>query len=104
MTKAAIRAGSYFPGKNGGLKVDKATDSLYYHSSAVYGWLCWRNLDKSSMTHWKLPVEELEGDLVITLPQDLLDAAELQIGDTLTWHIDDQGRVTLNKKEADGKD
>ena len=56
------------------------------------------------MTHWKLPIEELEGDLVITLPQDLLDAAELQIGDTLTWHIDDQGRVTLNKKEADGKD
>jgi antitoxin component of MazEF toxin-antitoxin module len=56
------------------------------------------------MTHWKLPVEEFEGDFVITLPQDLLDAAGLQIGDTLTWHIDDQGCVILNKKEADGKD
>ena len=56
------------------------------------------------MKRWTIPVEELEGDFVITLPQYLLDAAELQIGDTLSWHIDDQGRVTLNKKEADGKD
>jgi antitoxin component of MazEF toxin-antitoxin module len=61
-------------------------------------------MDKLPMKRWTIPVEELEGDFVITLPQDLLDAAELQIGDTLTWHIDDQGRVTLNKKDADGKD
>lgn len=56
------------------------------------------------MTHWTLPVEEVEGELVITLPQDLLDAAQMQIGDSVEWHIDDQGRVTLTKKEADGKD
>ena len=56
------------------------------------------------MKTWTLAVEEVDGESVITFPQDLLDAVQWQIGDTLTWDINDQGHVTLTKKDADGKD
>ena len=54
-------------------------------------------IEQCSPTTWIVTLEEdpETGDLVMPIPQEALDANKWQIGDTLTWNIDDEGTVTL---------
>lgn len=51
-------------------------------------------------TSWTVtPEEDPEtGDLVITFPPDLLEQAGWKEGDTLIWHIKEDGSAHLTKK------
>jgi hypothetical protein len=51
---------------------------------------------------WTLVVEEDKdtNELLITLPDDLLKAAEWQVGDTLEWIDNFDGTYTLVKKNV----
>lgn len=59
------------------------------------------------MTKWTITLEEAEdgsGDLVMPLPQDLLDGAGWKEGDTLEWINNNNGTWSLKKVEVtDGK-
>ena len=59
------------------------------------------------MTQWTITLEEAEdgsGDLVMPLPQDLLDGAGWKEGDTLEWIDNNNGTWSLKKVEVtDGK-
>ena len=54
------------------------------------------------MTHWTVTLEEADdgsGDLVMPLPQDLLDGAGWKEGDTLEWIDNKNGTWSLKKVE-----
>jgi len=59
------------------------------------------------MTQWTISLEEADdgsGDLVMPLPQDLLDGAGWKEGDTLQWIDNNNGTWSLKKLEVtDGK-
>lgn len=59
------------------------------------------------MTHWTISLEEADdgsGDLVMPLPQDLLDGAGWKEGDILEWIDNNNGTWSLKKVEVtDGK-
>lgn len=59
------------------------------------------------MTKWTITLEEAEdgsGDLVMPLPQDLLDGAGWKEGDTLEWIDNNNGTWSMKKVEVtDGK-
>jgi hypothetical protein len=60
------------------------------------------------MTHWTITLEEADdgsGDLVLPLPQDLLDGAGWKEGDVLEWTDNNDGTWSLTKKAevTDGK-
>lgn len=59
------------------------------------------------MTQWTITLEEADdgsGDLVMPLPQDLLDDAGWKEGDTLKWIDNNDGTWSLKKVEVtDGK-
>ena len=55
-------------------------------------------------TSWTVTVEEAEdgsGDLVMPLPQEMLDLQGWQDGDTLDWKEGDNGSWTLSKVKSD---
>lgn len=58
--------------------------------------------EKTSDTSWLIELEEdpETGDLLFPLPQEVLDGQGWMIGDTLTWNIDNEGTVTLTKKNS----
>lgn len=52
------------------------------------------------MTQWTVTLEEADdgsGDLVMPLPQDLLDGAGWKEGDTLEWIDNNNGSWSLKK-------
>ena len=49
---------------------------------------------------WRLPVEQLDDDYVINLPDDLLEAVGWKEGDTLLWEVHDDGGITLRSNET----
>jgi hypothetical protein len=59
------------------------------------------------MTHWTITLEEADdgsGDLVLPLPQDLLDGAGWKEGDTIEWIDNKNGTWSMKKMEVtDGK-
>jgi hypothetical protein len=59
------------------------------------------------MTSWTITLEEADdgsGDLVMPLPQDLLDGAGWKEGDTIQWIDNNNGTWSMKKLEAtDGK-
>jgi hypothetical protein len=59
------------------------------------------------MTHWIITLEEADdgsGDIVMPLPQDLLDGAGWKEGDILEWIDNNDGTWSLKKAEVtDGK-
>jgi len=59
------------------------------------------------MTSWTITLEEAEdgsGDLVLPLPQDLLDGAGWKEGDTIEWIDNNNGTWSMKKVEVtDGK-
>ncbi len=59
------------------------------------------------MTHWTITLEEADdgsGDMVMPLPQDLLDGAGWKEGDILEWIDNNDGTWSLKKAEVtDGK-
>jgi hypothetical protein len=59
------------------------------------------------MTSWTITLEEADdgsGDLVLPLPQDLLDGAGWKEGDTIEWIDNDNGTWSMKKVEVtDGK-
>jgi hypothetical protein len=59
------------------------------------------------MTHWTITLEEADdgsGDMVMPLPQDLLDGAGWKEGDILQWIDNNNGTWSLKKVEVtDGK-
>jgi predicted nucleic acid-binding Zn-ribbon protein len=56
---------------------------------------------KDKVIKWSLPVEEQEdGEYYITLPDDLLEAANLKEGDQIKWIPQDEGSYILQKVEA----
>jgi lipopolysaccharide assembly outer membrane protein LptD (OstA) len=53
---------------------------------------------KDKVIKWSLPVEEQEdGEYYITLPDDLLEAADLKEGDQIQWIEQDNGSYILQK-------
>ena len=53
---------------------------------------------KDKVIKWSLPVEEQEdGEYYITLPDDLLEAADLKKGDQIQWIEQDNGSYILQK-------
>lgn len=59
------------------------------------------------MTSWTITLEEADdgsGDMVMPLPQDLLDGAGWKEGDILEWVDNNDGSWSLKKVEVtDGK-
>lgn len=58
----------------------------------------------STATSWTVTLEEAEdgsGDLVMPLPQELLDLQGWREGDTLNWEEGDNGSWTLSKAKSD---
>lgn len=59
------------------------------------------------MTHWIITLEEADdgsGDMVMPLPQDLLDGAGWKEGDLLEWVDNNDGTWSLKKVGVtDGK-
>jgi hypothetical protein len=59
------------------------------------------------MTQWTITLEEADdgsGDLVLPLPQDLLDGAGWNEGDTIEWIDNNNGTWSMKKVEVtDGK-
>jgi hypothetical protein len=58
------------------------------------------------MTQWTITLEEADdgsGDLVMPLPQDLLDGAGWKEGDILTWTDNKDGSWSLSKQEQHSK-
>lgn len=56
----------------------------------------------STATSWTVTLEEAEdgsGDLVMPLPQEMLDLQGWREGDTLNWEEGDNGSWTLSKVE-----
>ncbi len=56
----------------------------------------------TTATSWTVTLEEAEdgsGDLVMPLPQDLLDSQGWKEGDTLDWKDNEDGSWTLSKVE-----
>ena len=49
------------------------------------------------MIKWSLPVEEVDDEYYITLPDDLLDAADLLPGDEVEWIDQNNGSYILKK-------
>lgn len=59
------------------------------------------NTVKDKVIKWSLPVEEQEdGEYYITLPDDLLEAANLKEGDQIEWIPQDNGSYLLKKVEV----
>jgi len=56
-------------------------------------------ITKHSETSWILTLEEDPdtGDLIMPLPDEILASQNWQVGDTLTWNVDDDGQCTLTK-------
>lgn len=60
------------------------------------------NVKKMSETTWIIQLEEdpETGDIVMPLPQELIEAQGWNIGDTLTWDVDAvDGAMSLTKNE-----
>ena len=56
----------------------------------------------TTATSWTVILEEVDdgsGDLVMPLPQEMLDLQGWQEGDTLDWKEGDNGSWTLSKVE-----
>lgn len=51
-----------------------------------------------TLKHWTVTVEQDGEDLVLPLPQDLLDQAGWSTGDTLEWIDNHDGSFSLIKK------
>jgi hypothetical protein len=55
------------------------------------------------MTRWTITLEEADdgsGDLVMPLPQDLLDGAGWKEGDTIKWIDNNNGTWSMKKVEV----
>jgi hypothetical protein len=55
------------------------------------------------MTRWTITLEEADdgsGDLVMPLPQDLLDGAGWKEGDTIEWIDNNNGTWSMKKVEV----
>ena len=54
---------------------------------------------KDKVVKWQLPVEidELTGDVIVNLPDDLLEAANLKEGDQVEWIDNGEGSYTMKK-------
>jgi hypothetical protein len=54
-------------------------------------------------TRWTVTVEEdpKTGDLILPLPQEMLDLQGWQEGDTLDWKDNEDGSWTLSKVKSD---
>ncbi len=58
------------------------------------------SVTEDKVIRWILPVDEGEdGEQILTLPDDLLEAAGWFPGDELEWLVDDDG-ITLRKHET----
>jgi len=59
--------------------------------------------EKDKVVRWRLPVEEVENcnanktDYFITFPDDLLEAANLEVGDEVEWVDQNDGSFILRK-------
>ena len=61
------------------------------------------NIEKKSETTWVISLEEdpETGDLVMPLPDELLETQGWKIGDTLVWDFDQKTQTaTLTKKSV----
>lgn len=59
------------------------------------------NIEQTSETTWIIALEEdpETGDLIMPLPEGLLESQGWVVGDTLIWDVDEKnGSATLTKK------
>ena len=56
------------------------------------------NADKDKVVKWQLPIEfDPSGELFVTFPDDLLEAANLKEDDVVEWNDNGDGSYTLRK-------
>jgi hypothetical protein len=73
---------------------DAAIEEREYYESSMQSW----GHDKEDkVVKWKLPVQQGVDDYYIQFPDDLLEAANLQEGDTVEWIDNQDGSYTLKK-------
>lgn len=55
------------------------------------------------MNHWTVTIEEdpETGDLMLPIPDDVLEALSLKEGDSLNWSVQDDGSIILSKQETE---
>lgn len=51
---------------------------------------------------WTVAVEKDGEDMILPLPDDLIEQAGWKIGDTLVWDVQPDGTIFLSKKEENG--
>ena len=64
-------------------------------------------IERKSETAWIFQLEEDPdtGDLIMPLPNELLESQDWKIGDTLIWDMNEQeGTATLKKKQINDQD
>lgn len=59
--------------------------------------------EKTGETTWIVTLEEDPdtGDLIMPLPLEAMQAQGWEIGDLLTWSVDDTGAIILKKSDGD---
>jgi len=59
--------------------------------------------ERKSATHWIIQLEEdpETGDVIMPLPEEMLQSQGWQIGDELTWNIEEDGTATLTRQSTD---
>lgn len=56
---------------------------------------------KTDMKKWTAYVEQDGEDLIIPLPNDLMEELDWKVGDVLVWDVDElTGKITLTKKKV----
>lgn len=63
------------------------------------------NLKRTGETTWIITLEEdpETGELIMPLPAEVLEMQGWQIGDLLTWSVDESGSIILKKSDEQTK-
>jgi hypothetical protein len=59
--------------------------------------MCDNAAKQDKVVKWQLPVEQVHEEYFITFPDDLLEAANLKVGDDVEWVDRDDGSFLLQK-------
>jgi antitoxin component of MazEF toxin-antitoxin module len=83
---------------------ENVEENTYDDMVAEGYWMCdggiWINPEskkEDKVVKWKLPVQQGVDDYYVQFPDDLLEAANLQEGDTVEWIDNQNGSYTLKK-------
>lgn len=53
-----------------------------------------------NVKRFTVPIIEVDGDLAVEFPDELMDNVGWKVGDTIQWDIQPDGLVVISKKET----